>query len=92
MDKEMLRKQIADYQKIAGTWQHKETIEERMAAWREEQELEGRARFAERCLAADLPRKPPTEEQLVQYVEASCEYLGVKSSDILRQIFRRNKP
>jgi hypothetical protein len=50
---QLFKKHIADYQNYmatVGTWELKPTIEERLAAWREEQELEKRAKLAERFL------------------------------------------
>ena len=41
---------------VAGSWRFKESIEERMEAFKEEQELENRASVAERFLS------PPSEE------------------------------
>jgi hypothetical protein len=49
--KEMLRKWIADYQHYMatiGSWESKKTIEEKLAAWREELQLQTRAKLAER--------------------------------------------
>jgi hypothetical protein len=52
--KEILRKMIADYQHYMatiGSWESKKTIEEKLAAWREELQLETRAKLAERFLS-----------------------------------------
>ena len=54
MNEEMLRKWIADYQHYmatVGSWESKKTIEEKLSSWREELELETRAKTAERFLS-----------------------------------------
>ncbi len=53
MNIEYLRKAIADYEHYmatVGSWESKKTIEERLAAWREELELEKRANVAKNLL------------------------------------------
>jgi hypothetical protein len=54
MNEEILRKMIADYQRYmatVGSWESKKTIEEKLAAWREELKLETGAKLAERFLS-----------------------------------------
>jgi hypothetical protein len=53
MNEEMFRKLIADYQHYmatVGSWESKKTVEEKLAAWREELELEKQANIAKRFL------------------------------------------
>ena len=76
---EQRKKWIAEYQATLGTWQFKETIEERIQAWREEQELASRARFAQ--LFEMAPRKPLTEEELERYIEEASEWLGLDTCE-----------
>ena len=52
---ERLKKWIADYEhymSTVGSWELKPTIEERLAAWRVELELEQKARCAKNLFAA----------------------------------------
>ena len=58
--KQTFRQCIADYQKVAASWQFKETIKERREAFKEEQELEQRARIAERFLRPQVTLHPPS--------------------------------
>jgi hypothetical protein len=57
MDKELLKKMIADYEyymATVGSWESKKTIEEKLAAWRVELELEKRAKSAADLLGIRL--------------------------------------
>lgn len=50
---QQFKKAIADYEYYMvtiGSWESKKTIEERLAAWREELELEKQAKVAKRFL------------------------------------------
>lgn len=50
---QQFKKAIADYEHYmatVGSWESKKTIEERLAAWREELELETQAKIAKRFL------------------------------------------
>ena len=82
-------KVLADYRNLVDGWPLKETIEERIQAFKEAQEMEGRARIAEMLLSADLPRKTPTAEQRIQHLEEFCEWLGVDSAQIFKWMARR---
>jgi|tagenome__1003787_1003787.scaffolds.fasta_scaffold17121460_2 hypothetical protein len=86
--REKHKKVLADYQALVEGWPLKETIEERMQAFKEAQEMEPRARVAELCLGLE---KTPTEEQRIQRMEAFCEWIGVDSSQIWKWIARKNK-
>jgi hypothetical protein len=56
--REKHKKVLAEYRKLVEGWPLKETIEERMAAFKEAQEMESRARVAEECLAHEtLPAR-----------------------------------
>jgi hypothetical protein len=81
---------IAEYQKLLEGWPLKPTIEERMAAFKEAQEMLPRARWAERCLLQET--EPRNAEQMRQGVEAASEWLGVDSSQVWKWIVRKNAP
>jgi hypothetical protein len=56
--REKHKKVLAEYQKLVKEWPLKPTIEKRMAAFKEAQEMEPRARVAEECLTHEtLPAK-----------------------------------
>ena len=57
-----LKKAIADYQHYmatVGSWESKTTIEEKLAAWRVELELETQAKVAKRFLGLKPPEAKP---------------------------------
>jgi hypothetical protein len=56
--REKHKKVLAEYRKLVEGWPLKETIEERLAAFKEAQEMHSRDRVAEECLAHEtLPAK-----------------------------------
>jgi hypothetical protein len=88
---EQRKKWIAEYQSKVGTWQFKETIEERIQAWREEQELASRARCAQ---LFEMPaRKPLPEEELERYIEEASEWLGLDTCEVRKWFIpKKDKP
>jgi hypothetical protein len=87
--REKHKKVLAEYRKLVEGWPLKETIEERMAAFKEAQEMEPRARVAEECLGSQ--NEPLTEEQRIQGTEEFLEWLGVDSSQVWKWIVRKHK-
>ena len=88
--KRQFKKDIANYQNYmatVGSWESKPTLEERIAAWKEEQKLAGLTMIAERF----LPRKPLTEEQVAEYVEGASEFFGVDTSEIRKWFAGKKK-
>jgi hypothetical protein len=83
-------KVLADYQKLLDEWPLKPSIEERMAAFKQAQEMVPRVRLAQDILSADRFRQTaPTEEEVTKHFEEFCDFIGINSSELLKH-FKRN--